>query len=305
MSELKKKIDGILGNSIRCLLPSYWWKRLFGMVVDEVDAAKKAVSNKQDKLVSGTNIKTINGEDVLGVGDITINTKSTIIIYCPAISYDYALTSYEINANKEAYTKVWNALALSNPVNVLLYGKGTSNPLFYSPDTIGILQNTTKISLNIYTYGGTLYMYRLSEDGTITVSWQDAIYDSSLSTTSIKPVQNKVVTAALNNKVDKVSGKQLTTEDFTTALKTKLEGLNNYDDTALASALNTLSKRVDNIATELTEDFATKEELQTSNETLTNDVIDDEEVLAHAINDLKSMIDALIARVDALESNNA
>lgn len=47
-------------------------------------------------------------------------------------------------------------------------------------------------------------------------------------------------TSALNNKVDKVSGKQLSTEDFTTALKSKLEGLNNYDDTELSNALSIL-----------------------------------------------------------------
>ena len=34
-------------------------------------------------------------------------------------------------------------------------------------------------------------------------------------------------------KVDKIEGKGLSEEDFTTALKTKLEGLNDYDDTAL------------------------------------------------------------------------
>lgn len=36
------------------------------------------------------------------------------------------------------------------------------------------------------------------------------------------------ITNALSNKVDKVSGKELSTNDFTTALKTKLEGLSNY-----------------------------------------------------------------------------
>lgn len=36
------------------------------------------------------------------------------------------------------------------------------------------------------------------------------------------------ITNALANKVDKVSGKQLSTEDFTTALKTKLDSLVNY-----------------------------------------------------------------------------
>ncbi len=38
----------------------------------------------------------------------------------------------------------------------------------------------------------------------------------------------------LNNKVDKVEGKGLSTEDFTTELKNKLNSLKNYDDTALA-----------------------------------------------------------------------
>ena len=38
-----------------------------------VDALNEAISNKQDRLVSGTNIKTINGESILGTGDITIS----------------------------------------------------------------------------------------------------------------------------------------------------------------------------------------------------------------------------------------
>jgi hypothetical protein len=46
--------------------------------------------------------------------------------------------------------------------------------------------------------------------------------------------------AEWDDKVDKVSGKQLSTEDFTSALKTKLEGLSNYDDTELSEALSTL-----------------------------------------------------------------
>ena len=44
----------------------------------------------------------------------------------------------------------------------------------------------------------------------------------------------------ISGKVDKVTGKGLSTEDFTSALKTKLENLSNYDDTALSNALTTL-----------------------------------------------------------------
>ena len=49
--------------------------------------------------------------------------------------------------------------------------------------------------------------------------------DSALSGTSENPVQNKVINTALAGKVDTVSGKGLSTEDYTTAEKTKLAGI--------------------------------------------------------------------------------
>lgn len=69
--------------------------------------------------------------------------------------------------------------------------------------------------------------------------------DSSLSTTSENPVKNKVITEELNKKVDKVEGKQLSTEDFTSELKGKLDGLSNYDDTNLKGDLEVLKGKVD------------------------------------------------------------
>lgn len=92
------------------------------------------------------------------------------------------------------------------------------------------------------------------------------VVDPALSETSENPVQNKAVTAGINaakaaaqtaagtaeqnaksyadgklgDKVDKVEGKQLSTEDFTTLLKQKLEGLQNYDYTAITNALSDL-----------------------------------------------------------------
>ena len=49
--------------------------------------------------------------------------------------------------------------------------------------------------------------------------------DSALSTTSTNPVQNKVINSALAGKVDTVSGKGLSTNDYTTADKNKLSGI--------------------------------------------------------------------------------
>lgn len=55
------------------------------------------------------------------------------------------------------------------------------------------------------------------------------------------------VNTELNKKVDKVSGKQLSTEDFTSALKTKLEGLSNYNDTAINQAIENLQTQINTL----------------------------------------------------------
>lgn len=49
----------------------------------------------------------------------------------------------------------------------------------------------------------------------------------------------------IGNKVDKVDGKQLSTEDFTTTLKRKLDGLSNYDDTTISQAVEKLRTDLD------------------------------------------------------------
>ena len=55
---------------------------------------------------------------------------------------------------------------------------------------------------------------------------QDAMtIDTQLSSTSTNPVQNKVVYAGLGEKVDKIAGKMLSTNDFTTAYKNKLDSI--------------------------------------------------------------------------------
>lgn len=67
-----------------------------------------------------------------------------------------------------------------------------------------------------------------------------------LSNLDIKPIEDDIVnnttaiTALQNGKVDKVAGKQLSTEDFTTNEKNKLAGLNNYDDTQVQADITAL-----------------------------------------------------------------
>lgn len=62
------------------------------------------------------------------------------------------------------------------------------------------------------------------------------VVDSALSSSSANPVQNSVINTALGNKVDKVSGKGLSTNDFTGTYKTALDNLN----TTIATAVGNL-----------------------------------------------------------------
>ena len=95
--------------------------------------------------------------------------------------------------------------------------------------------------------GGVAISVGVTEDGLSGIKIEESHFDSELSTTSINAVQNKVITAALNNKVDKVNGKQLSTEDFTSVLKTKLESLRNYDDTSIQNAVNSLTTQINTL----------------------------------------------------------
>ena len=52
---------------------------------------------------------------------------------------------------------------------------------------------------------------------------------------------------AVNNKVDKVVGKGLSTNDYTNAEKSKLAGLKNYDDTQIKKDIEGLSKKIEGL----------------------------------------------------------
>lgn len=71
--------------------------------------------------------------------------------------------------------------------------------------------------------------YKTKLDG-IDSEANKTVVDASLSSTSTNPVQNKVVNTELGKKVDKVSGKGLSTNDFTNAYKTKLDNAASKSD---------------------------------------------------------------------------
>lgn len=67
------------------------------------------------------------------------------------------------------------------------------------------------------------------------------VIDQELSNKSPNPVQNKVITNALGDKVDKVQGKVLSSNDFTTAEKTKLDALGIFENSGALEGFTTLT----------------------------------------------------------------
>ena len=239
---------------------------------NEIDTLAQQVNTKQNKLVSGTSIKTINGESILGNGDIQVVAEITVDssvsdtstnpiqnkaikdyvdsnIYEQRIIYSAAngtLTTSQRTYNAETYTK------LINREKIAVYYSGLNNtPLI--PLSVGSMNMMTNV-ITLVHYSGVApdiatTTFKLHSDGNVesmTIVYTSQV-DASQSSTSTRSVQNKVITAALNNKVDKVTGKGLSTEDFTTVLKTKLEGLNNYDDTAIQNAVNGLTTQLNTL----------------------------------------------------------
>ena len=73
--------------------------------------------------------------------------------------------------------------------------------------------------------------------------WTGTFFDYMGKTTSISLIEyykKSEVDNLLNGKVDKVEGKGLSTEDFTTELKNRLNSLENYDDTALTERVDAI-----------------------------------------------------------------
>lgn len=96
------------------------------------------------------------------------------------------------------------------------------------------------------------------------------VVDAALSDTSANPVQAKAIKAALDGKVDKVSGKGLSTNDYTDDEKEKLASLENYDDTTLSAKVDSQGKEISSIKGDLATKYATMESLISVNSSVSS-----------------------------------
>lgn len=225
---------------------------------DQKYATKSELETKQNALVSGTNIKTFNGQSILGTGNIEFEQGKTITVVTelpqtgdPDRIYLVPNESSRTNDIYDEYIWLveqskWEFLG-NKHVDVDLtdyYTKEEVDALIPQVDSYTKVESDNK-------YAVKADVYTKSEVDDLIVPQVDA-YTKQESDSKYATIET------VNNKVDKVVGKQLSTEDYTTEEKEKLAGLSNYDDTNITQKLN---EKVDKITGKglSTEDYTTSE----------------------------------------------
>ena len=264
--ELKNKIEKVLGNSIRCLLPSYWWKNLFHSVADRIDEVEVDVNNTLTK-----SFKEFEGKHP------DVADRTFYIIY-----YGEEQAKQQ-EKNRVLYQKVYAELLKSQiqPCYIAAPVVGVFDMYLACVNSQILLESSSIVAPNIYIMGGKKRMdIVIHEDGSTEL--RDTLYgdttsitvDSQLSDTSTNPVQNKVIKTYVDDNLATKADKTYVDDNLATkADKTYVEdALGNIDFSALA----------------------TKEEVQN----LTNEIIENEEVHASALNDLNSRLDQILTRLN-------
>lgn len=262
------------------------------MMVDKIESAESSASSamkmatlagleasdKQDRLVSGSNIKTICGNSILGSGNITPDPSMKVYIPMGGTLY-----SYYKSDNKSFYRRVrdggnwvnsWRAIAVtasSNKEVVLL----------------GVSYNTTqgcRILISGFQEEDITDKYEcvLLEDGSVSSvtkvegesGGSSITVDSEVSETSENPVQNKAIKAYVDEQVAKAGGGSSVDVD------TELSNMstNPVQNKVITNAINAkadntrvdlISERLDDIDGEM-KDFATESQLNNKQDVITD-----------------------------------
>lgn len=198
---------------------------LGGMIAAETAARERAVATKQDTLVSGTNIKTINGQTLLGEGNIEIQGGGTITVdselsttsenpvqnkvITNAINGkqdagDYALKSEipdtsELATKEELAAKLDTATYNSEKANFALKSELPDTSTLATTAQLNSKQDTLVSGTNIKTINGN----SLLGEGDITIQAGGTV-DTEMSDTSENAVQNKVIKKYIDDLVGNI-----------------------------------------------------------------------------------------------------
>lgn len=185
-----------------------------GLAIDEETGVLNATGTevKIDEAINSTSTNPVQNKVI----SAALNKKVDVVAGKVLSSNDYTndektkLANIAEGANK---TIVDTALSetSTNPVQNKVINTALSNKVSK--------EDGKGLSTNDYTTEEKTKLAGIAEGANKT------IVDDEISTTSTNPIQNKIITAELNKKVNAVSGKGLSTNDYTTAEKTKLTGI--------------------------------------------------------------------------------
>ena len=122
-------------------------------------ALTKDLNGKQDKLVSGTNIKTINGTSILGTGDITISGGSGIDDSTISTSSTYSSSKIDSTYLKapEGRLDIENGrVNLKNNINSVYSITNNEVVMELNDDGLRYHDNATNLDVNITPYYGAI-----------------------------------------------------------------------------------------------------------------------------------------------------
>ena len=228
-------------------------------------ANAQAIQGKQDKLVSGTNIKTINNQSILGSGNISIEGGGSTVVVDDALSD----TSENPVQNKVITTRITSiesslgskANASDIPTKVSQLENDSTYQTKANLDTAladyaktsdvnskNALQDEAIQSKQDKLVSGTniktINNQSLLGEGNISIEAGSSItVDSELSTTSENPVQNKVITTKVNSLETSLGSK---------ASQTDLDNLSSTVTTQ-GQTITSIQTEIGNINTQLTE----------------------------------------------------
>ena len=222
---------------------------------------ERGLSGKQDTLIDGKTIKTINGVSILGEGNIIVSggggssggmsAEEVIQLVDSRVAGKVDKVQGKGLSTEDFTTTEKNKLAgLRNYDDTEIRGILSGKQDVIS-DLETIREGAAKGATALQSHQSLSHLATKTEVTQGLNGKQDVITDlaeiragANLGKTALQSHQDisglavkTEVAAELLKKVDKIEGKQLSTEDFTTALKTKLQGLNNYDDAEIKLSL--------------------------------------------------------------------
>ena len=150
-----------------------------------IESVETAMGNKQDILVSGTNIKTVNSQSILGSGDLTIS----------GVSEEQA---QEIAKIPTLETEIAQKANVSDVPTVQHGKEGTENNFVYSTGEISSINHTHSVVSN-------LFPYRNYEKIILQIyTWGNSNVAKSVSLGAATTIEAGVMTAADKTKLDSI-----------------------------------------------------------------------------------------------------